>query len=53
LQLARRHESYVQTIIEEEEDVVRTHEKHINTNIELIKAEMVLMNEADKIGSDI
>jgi hypothetical protein len=32
---------------------VKAHEKHINSNIELIKHEMVLMNEADKIGSDI
>lgn len=53
LQLAHLQETYVHRIIEEEEDVVRSHEKHINTNIELIKSEMLLMNEADQIGSDI
>lgn len=29
------------------------HEEHINTTIELVKQEMFLMNEADKIGSNI
>lgn len=29
------------------------HEEHINTTIELVKREMFLMNEADKIGSNI
>lgn len=29
------------------------HEEHINSTIELVKREMFLMNEADKIGSNI
>lgn len=33
--------------------MIKSHEQHINLNIELIKQEMALMNEADKIGSDI
>lgn len=37
MQLAKKHEHYVQMIIEEEEDLVKAHEKHINNNIELIK----------------
>lgn len=32
---------------------MKTHEKHINTTIDLVKQEMVLMGEADKIGSNI
>ena len=29
------------------------HQKHINNTIELVKEQMLLMNEADKIGSNI
>lgn len=32
---------------------MKTHEKHINTTIDLVKEEMFLMGEADKVGSDI
>lgn len=32
---------------------MNSHEEHINTTIELVKHEMFLMNEADKIGSNI
>lgn len=51
--LEKQHENYIQLIIQEEEDLMKTHERHINTTIDLVKQEMVLMSEADKIGSNI
>ena len=51
--LAQKHEQYIQLIIEEEEELMKIHERHINTSIELVKQEMFLMGEADKIGSNI
>ena len=32
---------------------MKSHERHIYTTIESVKEEMLLMNEADKIGSSI
>lgn len=32
---------------------MKAHENHIYTTIESVKQEMLLMNEADKIGSNI
>ena len=32
---------------------MKSHERHINTTIELVKQEMFLMGQADKVGSNV
>lgn len=51
--LSEKHDQYIELILEEEENLIKQHEQHINETIETTKAEMQLRNEADKIGSNI
>ena len=53
IKLSERHDEYVQLILEEEEALLKHHENHINSIIELTKKEMLIKSEADKIGSRI
>lgn len=40
-------------ILAEEEQVVSSHRYHIDDNVELVKSEMMLLNEVEKPGSHI
>eukprot|EP01006_Ploeotia_vitrea_P053366 TRINITY_DN67780_c6_g14_i1.p1 TRINITY_DN67780_c6_g14~~TRINITY_DN67780_c6_g14_i1.p1 ORF type:complete len:700 (+),score=77.31 TRINITY_DN67780_c6_g14_i1:82-2181(+) len=51
--LERAHEQLINTILEEEEQVIVAHRQHIDDVMELIKAEMNELNEVDKPGSSI
>jgi len=51
--LSNEHEKLINTILNEEEDFISDHRKHIDDVVELVKQEMILINEVDKPGSDI
>ena len=47
------HEKLINNILGEEEDFINGHRNHIDDIVELVKQEMLLINEVDKPGSDI
>ena len=51
--LSEKHEQYIELILGEEEQLIKQHEHYINDTIEMTKEDMMLRNEADKIGSNI
>ena len=51
--LERAHEELINTILEEEEDVIASHRQHIDEIMELMKQEMKLLNDVDQPGSAI
>lgn len=51
--LSQEHEKLINTILAEEEDFINEHRTHIDDVVELVKQEMMLINEVDKPGSDI
>lgn len=51
--LSQEHEKLINTILTEEEDFINEHRTHIDDVVELVKQEMLLINEVDKPGSDI
>jgi len=51
--LARQHDKLIGTILTEEEELITAHRSHIDTMVELIKEEMVHLNNVDRPGSDV
>jgi len=51
--LCNEHEKLIEQILEEEEELINGHRKHIDEVVDLVKQEMVLLNEVDKPGSDV
>eukprot|EP00929_Paragymnodinium_shiwhaense_P085989 TRINITY_DN4646_c0_g1_i1.p1 TRINITY_DN4646_c0_g1~~TRINITY_DN4646_c0_g1_i1.p1 ORF type:complete len:762 (+),score=155.67 TRINITY_DN4646_c0_g1_i1:195-2480(+) len=51
--LARQHDRLIGTILAEEEELITAHRQHIDTMVELIKEEMVHLNNVDRPGSDV
>ena len=51
--LCNDHERLIEQILEEEEEIINGHRKHIDDVVDLVKREMVLLNEVDKPGSDV
>eukprot|EP01012_Entosiphon_sulcatum_P011897 TRINITY_DN17395_c0_g2_i1.p1 TRINITY_DN17395_c0_g2~~TRINITY_DN17395_c0_g2_i1.p1 ORF type:complete len:712 (+),score=123.08 TRINITY_DN17395_c0_g2_i1:303-2138(+) len=51
--LERAHEALINTILEEEEQVIVAHRTHIDDVMELIKMEMKELNDVDQPGSSI
>lgn len=51
--LSQDHEKLINTILNEEEEFINEHRSHIDDVVELVKQEMILINEVDKPGSDI
>ena len=47
------HENLIEQILEEEEELINGHRKHIDDVVDLVKQEMTLLNEVDKPGSDV
>lgn len=47
------HGKLVNLILEEEEDLIQSHRQHIDDVVDLVKQEMMILNEVDKPGSDI
>lgn len=43
----------MEQILEEEEDLISGHRQHIDDIVDVVKQEMILLNEVDKPGSDI
>jgi len=51
--LSSVHEKLINDILAEEEDFINSHRTHIDDCVELVKQEMLLINDVDKPGSDI
>ena len=51
--LCAEHEKLIEQILEEEEQVIKGHRRHIDDVVDLVKEEMTLLNEVDKPGSDV
>ena len=51
--LCNDHERLIEQILEEEEEVINGHRKHIDEVVDLVKQEMGLLNDVDKPGSDV
>jgi kinesin family protein 2/24 len=43
----------IEQILEEEEELILGHRKHIDDIVDLVKQEMTFLNEVDKPGSDV
>lgn len=52
-ELARQHDRLIGTILAEEEELIQAHRQHIDRMVELIKEEMVHLNNVDRPGSDV
>jgi len=51
--LCSEHERLIEQILEEEEELITGHRRHIDDVVDLVKQEMGLLNEVDKPGSDV
>lgn len=51
--LCNDHERLIEQILEEEEQLINGHRKHIDDVVDLVKNEMTILNEVDKPGSDV
>mmetsp|Transcript_24480 Transcript_24480/g.34402 ORF Transcript_24480/g.34402 Transcript_24480/m.34402 type:complete len:125 (+) Transcript_24480:156-530(+) len=51
--MSGKHEEMIGMILQEEEEVIGLHRQHIDDMVELVKQEMLLLNEVDKPGSDV
>jgi len=52
-ELARQHDRLIGTILTEEEELILAHRSHIDGMVDLIKEEMVHLNNVDRPGSDV
>lgn len=52
-ELARQHDRLIGTILAEEEELITAHRQHIDMMVELIKEEMLHLNNVDRPGSDV
>mmetsp|Transcript_21370 Transcript_21370/g.46407 ORF Transcript_21370/g.46407 Transcript_21370/m.46407 type:complete len:187 (-) Transcript_21370:159-719(-) len=52
-ELARQHDRLIGMILAEEEELITAHRQHIDTMVELIKEEMLHLNNVDRPGSDV
>lgn len=52
-ELERAHDELITKILEEEEEVISAHRKHVDEVMELMKKEMKLLNDVDQPGSAI
>lgn len=51
--LCTEHEKLIEQILEEEEELITGHRRHIDEVVDLVKQEMSLLNDVDKPGSDV
>jgi kinesin family protein 2/24 len=51
--LCAEHERLIEKILEEEEELITGHRRHIDDVVDLVKQEMALLNDVDKPGSDV
>ena len=51
--LCTEHEKLIEQILEEEEELITGHRRHIDDVVDVVKQEMQLLNEVDKPGSDV
>ena len=51
--LCSEHEKLIEQILEEEEELITGHRRHIDDVVDLVKQEMALLNDVDKPGSDV
>jgi kinesin family protein 2/24 len=52
-ELKDKHEGLVNVILKEEEELLSSHRKYIDDNVDLVKRQMSILNEVDKPGSDV
>jgi len=51
--IERRHQQLIETILQEEEDMIASHRAHVDEVMELIRQEMAELNNVDQPGSSI
>ncbi|CAD7946962.1 unnamed protein product [Amoebophrya sp. A120] len=51
--LVKRHDQLISLILQEEEDLIASHRQHIDSMVDLVKEEMVYINQVDRPGSDV
>lgn len=51
--MCAEHEKLIEQILEEEEELITGHRRHIDDVVDLVKQEMALLNDVDKPGSDV
>lgn len=52
-QICHNHESLVNLILQEEEELLGTHRKYIDDIVDSVKTQMMLLNQVDKPGSNV
>jgi len=52
-ELAQKHDHLIGTILTEEEELISAHREHIDRMVELLKEEMVHLNNVDRPESDV
>ncbi|CAD8097658.1 unnamed protein product [Paramecium primaurelia] len=53
MKIGQKHEQLISVILEEEENLISNHRSHIDSMVELVKQEMMLLHNIDKPGSDV
>lgn len=48
-----RHERLIMEIITEEEQLIANHREHVDSLVALVKQDMTILAEVEKVGSDI
>lgn len=51
--LCSEHERLIEQILEEEEQLINGHRRHLDDMVDLVRHEMQLLNDVDKPGSDV
>ncbi|CAG9311923.1 unnamed protein product [Blepharisma stoltei] len=52
-EMSETHEKLIAKILNEEEELITSHKQHIDTIVDIVKEEMILLNNVDKPGSDV
>lgn len=52
-EMSETHEKLIAKILNEEEELISTHKQHIDSIVDIVKEEMLLLNNVDKPGSDV
>lgn len=52
-QICQDHETLVNIILQEEEDLLASHRKYIDDVVESVKKQMMILHEVDKPGSNV
>lgn len=53
VKLKKDHEEMIETVLSEEEDMLATHKKYIDTKVELVKKYIGLLNDNERPESNV